>query len=98
MKCALAFLLLALTACGNANQINEVRAMPSTIEAVKAKHTKELMALPGVVSVGIGRDAAGKPAIMVGLKGPHPETRARIPHSLDGYPVVVQEIGAIRAE
>jgi len=72
--------------------------MPPTIQEVKAEHVDRLMALPGVVSVGIGRDGAGNPAIVIGLDGPRPDTRAGLPASLEGYPVVVHAIGPIKAQ
>jgi hypothetical protein len=72
--------------------------MPPTIQEVKAEHVDRLMALPGVVSVGIGRDSAGNPAIVIGLDGPRPETRAQLPASLGDYPVVVHVTGPIRAQ
>ncbi len=72
--------------------------MPASIQEVKAKHSDELMAQPGVVSVGIGKDAEGNPAIIVGLDRARPETEAEIPDSLEGYPVVTRVIGPIRAQ
>ena len=72
--------------------------MSPTIEEVKAKHVDRLMALPGVVSVGIGRDSAGNPAIVIGLDHARPDTEAQLPASLEEYPVVVEVIGPIRAQ
>jgi len=73
-------------------------AMALSIEEVKAKHTGQLMALPGVVSVGIGRDDAGKPAIIVGLDGAHPEAVDKVPRVLDAYPVITHMVGPIKAQ
>ena len=73
-------------------------AMAASIKEVKIKHEAHLMSLPGVVSVGLGKDERGKPAIMVGLDRPRPETEARIPSELDDYPVVVYIIGPIKAQ
>lgn len=72
--------------------------MPPTIQEVKAKHTSRLLALPGVVSVGIGRDASGHEAIVIGLDGPRPETQTRLPTQLDGHPVRVEIIGTVKAQ
>jgi hypothetical protein len=57
-----------------------------------------LMSLPGVVSVGIGRDPQGNPAMIVGLDSPRPETQARIPPHLDGYPLLIQILGPLKAQ
>jgi len=67
-----------------------------TIQDVKRAHEAELMALRGVVSVGIGLDGAGNPAIMVGLDSPRAQTEPEIPPMLEGYPVVTQVVGTIR--
>lgn len=72
--------------------------MTPSIQEVKKKHENRLMALPGVVSVGIGRDREGNPAVIVGLDGPRSETQARIPPQLEGYPIVIQILGPIKAQ
>jgi hypothetical protein len=71
--------------------------MPQTIEQVKAAHERELLEQPGVVSVGIGRDDQGRPAIIVGLDKPRPQTQAALPRVLEGYTVRAEVIGTIRA-
>ena len=71
--------------------------MPLTIEQVKAVHERELLAHPGVVSVGIGRDDQGRPEIVVGLDKPHPQTQAALPRVLEGYAVRTEIVGTIRA-
>ena len=94
MKRRVAAMLLCLTAGGL--PANGDR-MPPTIEQVKAAHEHELLALPGVVSVGIGRDDQGRPAIVVGLDKPHPQTQAALPRALEGYAVRTEIVGTIRA-
>jgi hypothetical protein len=68
-----------------------------TIEAAKAKHVDELMALPNVVSVGLGLGDDGDPAIVIGLVRAVEEDDPELPTSLEGHPVVVRVIGEIRA-
>ena len=68
-----------------------------TIEETTKKHQSSLLALPGVVSVGIGLSSDGQKAIIVGLDGKHPETEKQLPKELDGYQVVSQETGIIKA-
>jgi hypothetical protein len=86
------FLLLPVAA------LSEDLGMSPSIQEVKAKHEAHLMALPGVVSVGIGKDKDGNFVIMIGMDGPRPETEARLPHSLEGYPVLVRIIGPVKAQ
>jgi hypothetical protein len=88
---ALALALTAAAAFGRGE-------MPPSIQEVKARHEARLMAEPGVVAVGIGRDADGKPAIIVSLDRERPEARASLPAELEGYAVRVQVIGPVRAQ
>lgn len=74
------------------------QTMAVSINEVKKRHEARLIELPGVASVGIGRDQAGNPAIMIGLDGSHPEIESQLPLSLEGYPVIVKTIGPIKAQ
>ena len=71
--------------------------MKPTIQDVKNKHAARLLALPGVVSVGIGRDAGGNPVLVIGLQDSRPETLAAVPDDLEGFSVQKQVTGPIRA-
>lgn len=95
MKRAVAVVLvLLISSLGSAKD----REMPATIQDVKARHARQLLAVPGVVSVGIGLDREGREAIVVGLDRPRPETQSALPTQLEGYPVRVEIIGAVRAQ
>ncbi|HEX7081505.1 MAG TPA: hypothetical protein VF329_10860 [Gammaproteobacteria bacterium] len=72
--------------------------MQASIQDVKARHEARLMATPGVVSVGIGRDSDGRPVIVVGVEREGPETRESLPETLDGYPVQTRVVGRIEAQ
>ncbi len=72
--------------------------MQPSIQEVKKSHERRLLALPGVVSVGIGLDKRGQSAIIIGLDGPNPETETKLPTELDGYAVMVRMIGPIKAQ
>ncbi len=72
--------------------------MSPSIQEVKKQHEARFLDMPGVVSVGIGLAPDGNEAIIVGLDGPNPETEAKIPATLEGFPVRVQTIGSIRAQ
>lgn len=71
--------------------------MSPSIQEVKEKHARRLLAMRGVVSVGIGRDPEGKSVIIVGLDSPYPKTLKKLPKELDGYPVRVETIGPVKA-
>jgi len=72
--------------------------MSSSIQEIKERHTGRFLAMPGVVSVGIGRDPDGKPVIIVGLDSPRPQTQKKLPKVLDDYPVRVEIIGPVKAQ
>jgi hypothetical protein len=69
-----------------------------SIQDVKKKHEAKLMSLPGVVSVGIGLDPGGRPAVIVGLDKSRPEVEAQLPSQLEGHPLVIQILGPIKAQ
>jgi hypothetical protein len=69
-----------------------------SIQEVKKRHEARWMALPGVVSVGVGRDRDGAHSIIIGLDGPRPETQAQLPREVEGYPLVIQIVGPIKAQ
>jgi hypothetical protein len=72
--------------------------MSSSIQEVKKQREALLLDMPGVVSVGIGLDPNGNQAIIVGLDGSHPETKAKIPAMLEDFPVVIQIVGPLKAQ
>ena len=72
--------------------------MTDEIYNVKRENEARLMSLPGVVSVGVGQDQNGDPAIVVGLETAAPATVRQVPEKISGYPVIVQTIGTIKAQ
>ena len=66
-----------------------------TVEEVLTEHTKELMAIPGVVGVaqGICND---KPCLKVYVVKESPELKRKIPDTLEGYKVMIEETGEFR--
>ncbi len=90
--------LMILILCLLSGQLRgEERTVSPTIQDVKAKHEDILLAMPGVVSVGIGKNPGGQFVIIVGLDGPRPETVNQLPKILEGYPVRVEIIGPVKA-
>ena len=67
----------------------------NTIEAVLKRHTDSLMSLPGVVGTGQG-ECSGKPCIKVLVITKTPGLLEKIPSSIEGYLVEIQETGEIR--
>ena len=76
----------------------EDQKMSPTIQEVKAKYTDRLLAMPGVVSVGIGRNPDNTWVIIVGLDRSRPDTVKQLPKELDGYPVRAEIIGPVKAQ
>ncbi len=69
-----------------------------SIQQVKERHTTELMAMPGVISVGLGKNRNGELSIIVGVESDSPETIQAVPDRLEGYPVEIEVIGGISAQ
>jgi hypothetical protein len=55
------------------------------------------MKLPGVVGTAESLSNDGRPCILVMVARLTPELRKRIPGSIEGWPVRIQETGEIRA-
>jgi hypothetical protein len=67
-----------------------------SVSATIARHSAELLAVPGVVGLAAG-ERGGHPVLQILVTRRTPELVARLPTTLDGYPVVVVESGEIRA-
>jgi hypothetical protein len=68
------------------------------INAVLAAHDKELLALPGVAGVYVSAlDDRRTPCLKVMLVEDKPDVRRAIPATIEGYPVVLEVTGEIRA-
>jgi len=66
------------------------------IEQVQQEHTAVWMAIPGVIGTAIG-EHRGKPCILVLTASNTKQVKEQIPATVDGYPVVIQYTGEIRA-
>ena len=66
------------------------------INEVMEAHTKELMAIPGVVGVYIGALDDGMPCIKVMVIEKTLDLEQKIPEALEGHPIVIDETGEIR--
>lgn len=90
-QCFLAVVLFTVTTLATGEDV-----MQPSIQEVKREHEARLLALPGVVSVGIGRDGKGNAVIVVGLDKARTETEAEIYKTLGNTPVIVQIVGIIK--
>ncbi len=59
-------------------------------------HTPELMSIPGVVGTALGKQD-GELCIKVLVIEKTPELTKKIPSTLEGFPVAIQQTGEIRA-
>jgi hypothetical protein len=81
----------------NDGESEQGQQMPQkTIEQVQEAHTDEWLAIPGVEGTAIGL-FKGKPCIKVFASVKAQELCARIPASVEGYPVIIEETGTFRA-
>ncbi len=78
------------------DQEGEKQVTAKTIVEVLKEHTEELMSLPGVVGTAQGL-CDGKPCIKVLVIEKTPELAQKIPDIIEGYQVVIEETGEIRA-
>ena len=78
------------------HQENTTPMPKPTIEQVQEKHQDHWMAIPGVVGVGIGA-VDNKPVIKVLVVQQTPALAQKIPKMVEGYSVVIEETGEIRA-
>jgi hypothetical protein len=72
------------------------RRVVLSIQEIQEKHQHDLMRIPGVVGVGIGLESDESVLVVMVAK----DTRAikrKVPKELDGYRLVIQETGVIRA-
>jgi len=73
------------------------RSMPErTIEQVQEEHTDGWMAIPGVEGTAIGL-FEGKPCIKIFISSKPQEVRDKIPSTVEGHTVIIEETGAFRA-
>ena len=72
--------------------------MTESIQTVKHRHTDKLMAIKGVMAVGIGLAADGRQAIIVTVEAGNEQAARQLPSSLEGYPLIIQYSGKIHSQ
>jgi hypothetical protein len=90
-------MLLGMTAaCVRKTEPNGGAAIHSRdINEVKESATKTLMSIPGVVGVYVGETKEGTPCIGIMVVKKTEELERKLPRSLGGYPVIIDETGTI---
>lgn len=95
---ALAFVLLWGSPGCHARPGEQTMPAPTRpLTEVLAAHTPELMAIPGVVGTAESQTKEGRPCILVLLARSTPESRAKLPRQLEGWPVRVEVTGELHA-
>jgi hypothetical protein len=101
LRRGLCWLLLVLGFVGAYHQNMAQNSSPAPkrdINAVLTAHDKELLAIHGVVGVYVGTLKDRRtPCLKVMLVHKNPETERQIPPVIEGYPVVTEVTGEIRA-
>jgi hypothetical protein len=89
---------VGLSGCSQSNASNQKGgSMPrKTIEQVLNERTDEWMAIPAVVGVAIG-ESKGKPCIRIFTSARPQQLQVKMPPTIEGYPVIVEQTGPIRA-
>jgi hypothetical protein len=85
-------LVLAIPACASDGAPPERSA-----DEVKQRHEADLMSIPGVVGVGIGR-CDEQACIKVMVEQETPQLAGAVPTDLEGIPVELEEIGQVSAQ
>ena len=101
--CPVLTVILLSIACstptrGPINQTGQQESMTrKDINAVLKNHDKELLAIPGIVGVYIGLLPDDKtPCLKVMVVKETEDLKRKIPKSIEGYPVLIEESGIIR--
>lgn len=69
----------------------------AALDRLIATHASELMAIPGVAGVAAGLlDDGRTPCLRLLVVARTRELEARLPRTLEGHPVVIEEAGRIR--
>jgi hypothetical protein len=75
-----------------------MNATPSaSLTEVLARHTPELMKMPGVVGTAESRLTDGRPCVLIMVSRLTPELKRTLPDRLEGWPVKVDVTGEFHA-
>ncbi len=89
--------MVALTATSPlADEDHSKEAQEMEIKEVLDRQRELLMSRPNAVGVGIGLHD-GKPAIVFMIDEETPEALSGLPREIEGFPVIVETVGEIKA-
>lgn len=91
-------LLLIMVLVGACHAADVDTMEKKSIKDIKEEHEARLMAMPGVVSVGLGLDDAGSPAVIIGIESEGYADTLILPRELYNYPVKFMVMGSIKAQ
>ena len=88
---------LIFNTCIKKTKVEDKKTMANlTIEQVQSRYQDELLEIAGVVGVGIGA-VKGEKVIKVLVAKRTPKLERKIPTKLEGFLVIIEETGEIRA-
>src|SRR6058998_901224 len=96
--CLVWIALIFLSVCAQNMAQNSSSSPKRDINDILAAHDKELLAIPDVVGVYVGTTEDGwTPCLKVMLAHKNPESERKIPREIEGYSVVTEITGRVRA-
>lgn len=93
------YLMAVILSCQtrqNNETVNKLEKPLRDINIVMKEHTEELMALPGVVGIYIGKTRDDQFCIRIMVEKKTKQLQKKIPKIIEGHPVEIDETGVIR--
>ena len=91
-------LLVSSLQAAQTNGLNDMIDKEQAVAAVQAKHDTEIIAIEGVVSVGIGLSKTGEPCLKIGTSGSTEGIREKLPDAAKDICVEIEQVGNIEAQ
>ena len=95
---AMLALLVSTTQAAQTNGFTNMEDKEQAVAAVQAKHDTEIIAIEGVVSVGIGLTKDGEPCLKIGTSGSTEGIREKLPDATKDICVEIEKVGDIEAQ
>ena len=90
--------LATTTQAAQTNGFTNMEDKEQAVAAVQAKHDTEIIAIEGVVSVGIGLTKDGEPCLKIGTSGSTEGIREKLPDATKDICVEIEKVGDIEAQ
>ena len=91
-------LLVSTVQAAQTNGLDDMKDKEQAVAAVQAKHDTEIIAIEGVVSVGIGLTKDGEPCLKIGTSGSTEGIREKLPDAARDICVEIEKVGDIEAQ